>query len=83
MFMRVSSLQRADCPRSLTFCSSSEGYKMAELQLKLTSFDAIPADLARLSEIAAEKGLSRSAFLRQTIHQIVLRAERAEKSNVR
>lgn len=53
---------------------------MAELRLKLTSFDAIAADLARLSELAAEKGLSRSGFLRQMIRQTVRRAERAEKT---
>ena len=54
---------------------------MTSLELKLTSFDAIPADLARLSELAAERGLSRSAYLRQLIHLTVQRAERAEKAN--
>ncbi|MGA7640069.1 MAG: ribbon-helix-helix protein, CopG family [Candidatus Acidiferrales bacterium] len=54
---------------------------MPSLQLELTSFDCVPADMVKLSELAAERGLSRSAFLRQMIADKVRRAERAEKEN--
>ena len=50
---------------------------MQTLELKLVSFNAVPPDMKRLSELAVERGLSRSAYLRQLIHQTVLRAEKA------
>ena len=46
---------------------------MSSLQLKLTSFDAVPSHMRALSEIASRRGLSKSAFLRQMIARTVRR----------
>lgn len=43
------------------------------MQLKLTSFDAVPDHMKRFASIAAEKGLSTSAYLRFMIARAVRR----------
>jgi hypothetical protein len=43
------------------------------MHLRLTSFDAVPEHMKRLASIAAEKGLSTSAYLRFMIAQTVRR----------
>jgi hypothetical protein len=46
---------------------------MSSLQLKLTSFDAVPSHMRALSAIAASQGLSTSAMLRLMVAQKVRR----------
>jgi hypothetical protein len=53
---------------------------MSSLNLKLTSFHAVPPDMERLSEIAAERGLTTSAFLRQMIARTVRRESGKRKA---
>lgn len=46
----------------------------SNLNLVMTTFDAVPEDMARLGAIAKPMGLSRSALLRLLISRYVRRA---------
>jgi hypothetical protein len=48
----------------------------SNLNLVMTTFDAVPEDMARLGAIAKPMGLSRSALLRLLISRYVRRADR-------
>lgn len=43
------------------------------MRLKLTSFDAVPEHMRELASIAESKGLSKSAYLRLLVAQVVRR----------
>jgi len=52
---------------------------MAILKLKFTGFDAVPADMAELTKIAARLGITRADLLRQIIKRYLHREARKAK----
>jgi hypothetical protein len=53
---------------------------MSSLNLKLTSFEAVPEHMRAFGKIAASEGLSKSALLRQMVAQKIRRKMGKTKS---
>jgi hypothetical protein len=54
---------------------------MSSLNLKLTSFEAIPAHMAQFDKIAKAQGLTKSALLRLMVARTVRRKSGKRKSS--